>query len=245
MPKLVLAASLLAALILAACSTTAPTPSQPASVPSAPPSATPSVVPPSGSPAPSPTDAPPVATPVPSADPTSKPTPRPSEPSFSHAERYLIEGIMRGESDCSPVRGDDLPGQAIAGIDCDLVATEVARMGFYLFENDGDMLDAYLARMKAENVAIESGDACQHGDGESETAYIPWAGDDVAPYRNGCFINSDGYGNYRATLPEFHVYVGLLSRNGNMQHLWNWAWIGATDTPGSPTLWQQSFVYSR
>lgn len=245
MPKLVLAASLLAALILTACGPSSLTPSQPPSLPSAPPSAAPSVVLPSESPAPSLTDAPPVATPVPTPDPTSKPTPRPSAPSFNHAERYLIEGIMRGESDCSPVRGDDLPGQAVAGIDCDLVATPVARMGFYLFKSDQDMLDVYLDRMKAERIALESGDACQHGGGESESAYIPWAGDDIAPYRNGCFLNADGYGNFRVTLPEFHVYVGLLGRDANMQHLWNWAWFGAIDTPGSPTLWQQSFVYSR
>ena len=249
MPKLVLAASLLAAIIIGACGTSAPTPSQPPATPSAPPSAAPSVVPPPASPDPSPTGAPPVATPDPTAEPspkpTAKPTPRPSAPSFSHAERYLIDGIMRGESDCFPVRGDDLPGQAIAGIDCDLVATPVARMGFYLFESDQDMVDAYLARMRAEGIGLESGDACQAGDAESESAYIPWAGDDIAPYRNGCFVNTDGFGNYRATLPEFHVYVGLLGRNANMQRLREWAWFGATDTPGSPTLWQQSFVYSR
>lgn len=240
MPKLVLAASLLAAFILAACSTPTPPPSQ--AVVSPPPSA-PSVSAPPASPVPSaPAEPSPVPTPEPTVRPTPKPTPLPTEPSFNRAERYLVDGIMRGEGDCSPVRSG-LPAQAIAGIDCDLLDSDVARMGFYLFRNDADMLDAYLERMRIEGVALDSGDACQHGDGESESIYTPWGGDTIAPYRHGCFINAQGYGNYRATLPGFHVYVGLLGRNTHMDRLQSWAWFGNTDTPGNPTLWAQSFVY--
>ena len=86
---------------------------------------------------------------------------------------------MRGEGDCAPVRSG-LPARAIAGIDCDLLDSHVARMGFYLFKDDADMLDAYLSRMEAEGIDLESGTACQHDDDESESAYIPWAGDDIA-----------------------------------------------------------------
>jgi hypothetical protein len=233
MPKLVLAASLFAALVLAACGASAPTPSQPAAVPPVSPApsmpADPSTPEPSGAP-----------TPAPTADPTPEPTPRPTEVAFSRAERYLIDGIMRGESDCSPVRGGDLPGRAIAGIDCKLIGSPVARAGYYLFENDGDMLDTYIARMQDEGIALESG-GCW--DGEGENSYIPWEDGEIAPYRHGCFVNDEGYGNYRATLPGSSVYVGLLGRTAGMRALVDWAWIGSTDTPGHPTLWQQSSEY--
>jgi hypothetical protein len=147
---------------------------------------------------------------------------------------------MRGESDCSPVRGADLPGRAIAGIDCDLVGSPAARMGFYLFKNDHDMLDAYMARVSAENLVVDSG-ACVPGEGEG--AYIP-AGDGFAPDRHACYVNDQGYGNYRATLSGAHVYIGLLGRTKDMRGLEDWAWLGNEDTPGGPTLWQQDHAYA-
>ena len=233
MPKLVLAASLFAALVLAACGASAPAPSQPAAVPSVSPAPSapvnPSTPEPSGAP-----------TPAQTAEPTPEPTPRPTEVAFSRAERYLIDGIMRGESDCSPVRGADLPGHAFAGIDCKLVGSPVARAGYYLFANDDDLLDAYMARVTVEGLIVDSG-ACAPGEGES--AYIPYAENETAPDRHACYVNDQGYGNYRATLPGFHVYVGLLGRTADMQGLQDWAWFGNQDTPGNPTLWQQSSEY--
>ncbi len=243
MNKFVLAASLVAALILSACGASTPTPSQtPASpVPSQPtvsaPPASPSPSTPSDPATPEPTAEPP-ATPVPTVKPTPKPTPKPV--SFSRAERYLVDGILRGESDCSPVRGDALPGLAIAGIDCDMIGTPVARMGFYLFKNDDDMLDAYMARVSVENLIVDSG-ACVPGEGEG--AYIPYGDDEFAPDRHACYVNDEGYGNYRATLSGVHVYVGLLGRSANMRSLEDWAWFGNQDTPGNPTLWGQGHVY--
>ncbi len=236
MPRLILAASLVAAFVLAACGAPTPPPSQPAVV-----------VPPSASPVPSEppvvTPAPTVrATPEPTVRPMPKPTPRPTAPSFNRAERYLIDGIMRGEGDCSPVRARALPGDAIAGIDCDLIGSPVARAGYYLFENEADLLDAYFARMRAEGIVPESGDGCFKVGGES--GYIPWdPNDGMAPYRHGCFVNDQGYGNYRVTLPGANVYIGLLGRTEEMRSLEEWAFFGNVDTPGFPTLWQQSSVY--
>jgi hypothetical protein len=234
MPKLVLAASLLTALVLAACGGSTAAPSQP--IVSAPP-ASPAPSLPAEPASPEPSGAP---TPAPTADPTTQPTPVPTAVSFSRAERYLIDGIMRGESDCSPVRAGDLPGRAIAGIDCDLVGSPVARAGYYLFANDDDLLDAYMARVSVEGLVVDSG-ACAPGEGES--AYIPYAENETAPDRHACYVNDQGYGNYRATLPGVHVYVGLLGRTADMHALQDWAWFGSVDTPGNPTLWQQSFVY--
>ena len=149
---------------------------------------------------------------------------------------------MRGEGDCSPVRGTGLPGDAIAGIECDLIGSPVARVGYYLFRNDADMLDAYFARMRAEGLGVESGDGCV--DREGDNAYVPWdEADGMGPYREGCFVNDEGYGNVRLTLPGAHVYVGLLGRTSAMGTLSDWAFFGSRDTPGQPTLWQQSFVY--
>ena len=253
MSKLVLAASLLAALVLVACGAPTPPPSQPADVPPSalpvPPvpvtPATPEPTDPWTDPSPDPSAEPPAPTPAPTVRPTTNPTPkpRPTAPTFTRAERYLIDGIMRGESDCAPVRSSRLPADAIAGIDCDVVGSPVARVGYYLFGTDADMLDAYLARIKAEGIQLESGTACQDGDEESESAYIPWAGDDIAPYRHACFINGEGYGNYRVTVPGAHVYIGLLGRTDDMRSLEAWAFFGSVDTPGFPTLWSPPFEY--
>jgi len=243
MNKVVLAVAMLTALIVAACGA-APAPSA-SPVPSASPSqgaVSPTPVPsPTLQPSPSasPTVAP-TATPVSTPAPTVKPTPKPTPVAFTRAEKYLIEGIMRGESDCSPVRGDALPGLAIAGIDCVLVGTPVARMGYYLFKNDDDLLDAYMARVTVENLVVDSG-ACSPGPGEG--AYIPYGEDEFSPNRQACYVNDQGYGNYRATLPGVHVYVGLLGRSRDMRSLEDWAWLGNEDVPGTPTLWQQDHVY--
>jgi hypothetical protein len=187
---------------------------------------------------PEPTDpsAPPVATPEPTVRPTPKPTPRPTPVTFTRAERYLVDGIMRGDGDCLPVRGGRLPGDAIAGIDCDLVGTPVARMGFYLFRTESDMLDAYIARLTAERLEIEGGDGCFEREGDN--AYVPWdEADGLGPYRQACFVNSEGYGNLRLTMPGPHVYVGLLGRTAAMRPLSDWAFFGNQDTPSYPTLW--------
>ncbi len=164
MNKFVLAAAMVAALILAACGASRPT-SSPSTVPSAAPSqgavsptpstqSSPSASPSAGS----------IATPVGTPAATTKPSTEPTPVALSRAEKYLVDGIMRGESDCSPVRGANLPGLAIAGIDCDLVGSPAARMGFYLFKNDDDMLDAYMSRVSVENLVVESG-ACVPGEG--------------------------------------------------------------------------------
>ncbi len=46
----------------------------------------------------------------------------------------------------------------------------MARLGFYLFDDEATMLAAYFARMEAEGIEIESGGCI---DGEGEGAYVP------------------------------------------------------------------------
>jgi hypothetical protein len=227
MSRYLIAILIVAAVALAACSAAANAPSQ------APlPTASPAV------PSAAPTITPPVSTPLPtttpkpaSPEPTARPQPTPV--AFTAKERYLRDGVIRGAVDCKPVTGSgELPPAAIAGIECRSDDRGVARIGFYLFKDDADMLRAYTARMSEEGVALESGN-CR--DGEHESAYTP--GEGIVPARHGCFINDAGYANYRATLPWVHVYIGILGATDNMPYLEDFAWNGNTDTPGGPTLW--------
>jgi hypothetical protein len=143
--------------------------------------------------------------------------------------------VRRGAADCEPAAGsDELPARAIAGIECWSNDAAVARVGFYLFENDADMLAAYTARMTAEGIALDSG-PCR--DGEGEMSYAP--GEGPTADRNGCFINDEGFANYRLTIAGSHVYVGILGRSDDMIALEDFAWFGSVDMPGSPTLWSE------
>jgi hypothetical protein len=230
MNRSVLTAMVVAVIALAACAApTTPSPSGDASIPSAEPTVTPSPVP---TPEPSP-----VVTPRPS-DPAATPTPRPrpTERPLSETEKYLLAGVLRGAVDCQPVR-TDLPPKSSAGIECASDDPGVARVGFYYFERDEDLLAAYAARMIREGVALDSGPACDEG--ESEGPYIPWDGPDMAPFRYGCFINGEGYANLRLTTGSA-VYIGILGRTDDMESLYEFAFRGSVDTPGFPTLWGQS-----
>ncbi len=71
----------------------------------------------------------------------------------------------------------------------------------------------------------------------AKARYTP--GEGVVPARDGCFINDQGYANYRATLPWSLVYIGILGTSDDMAALSDFAWLGNQDTPGSPTLWSE------
>ena len=108
----------------------------------------------------------------------------------------------------------------------------MAKIGFYVFDGDGGMLDAYYARMKAEGVAFDRG-SCAEGEGEG--AYTPGEGEIAS--RVGCFVNAEGFANYRITLPGHHVYIGILGRTSRPVDLETFAWLGNQDVPGGPTVW--------
>lgn len=212
-------ALVLSVLLVAACAPSVP--STPAPSP-----ATPTVAP-SG---PSPSPSGPVA---PTPDPTASPSPTAPSVGLTPEERALLDGVLRDAIDCEPVRSD-LPPGAIAGIECASDDPDVARIGFYRFPDDATMLDAYFARMRAEGIATDSG-PCSEGEGEG--AYVPWGDDVPAPDRHGCFLNEEGYANYRYTVSGPHLYVGILGRNADLAALEAFAFRGSVDTPGNPTLW--------
>lgn len=213
MSKLIFTASLLAVLVLAACSPAAAAPSVVPSIPSSP------WVPPSVDPPPS--EAP--------------ETPDPAIVEFTADEMSLVEGIRDGAAlDCEPVRAE-LPEKAIAGVECIGGEWFVARLGFYLFENDSDMLEHYTARMRAEGVTLDHG-SCFDGEGDGQ--YIP--GDEDVASRHGCFITPEGVANYRLLLPAAHVYVGIVGHNIDSVELEDFAFLGGTgDTPSFPTVWSR------
>jgi hypothetical protein len=226
--SLVLAASLVAVISLAGCAATVIEPSASPSAPASP--AIPPTASPSGVTAPpaTPTTSPVVSTPRPT-------TPPSAPPDLTAAEQHLLDGVQRGTDDCRPAGGSgELPQGALAGIECGSTDPAVARVGFYLFPNDDDMVSAYLSRMSAEGVTLDSG-SCSEGN--SEHAYVPDEG--FAKDRAGCFVNAEGFANYRATLTGSHVYIGILGRTADMVVLETFAWKGSQDTPGSPTLWYE------
>ena len=234
MKKSVLTVMVVAVIALAACAAPtrpAPSPSGDASIPSAAPS-----IPSNPSPTIAPEPSTPVATPAP-PEPVATPTPkpRPTERPISQKERYLLSGVLRGAVDCHPVRSD-LPPKSSAGIECASDDPAVARVGFYYFERDEDLLAAYAARMIREGVALDSGPACYEG--ESEGPFVPWEGPEMAPYRYGCFINSEGYANLRMAIGS-PVYIGILGRTDDMEALATFAFRGSVDVPGFPTLWDE------
>jgi hypothetical protein len=219
------ALALLGVLTLAACSAGAGAPASPSTPPV--PTVAPSLAPPDASPPP--------ATPAPTRVPEVTPlpaTPTPAPRAFTEEEKNFLAGVQRGTKDCRPVDGDDLPENAVLGIECDGTDPAVDRVGFYQFENDQDMIDAYKARMEAEGVALDSG-TCQEG--ESEHAYFP--GEEEILARAGCFVNDEGFANYRYTIAGDHVYVGILGNSADMTALETFAWLGSEDIPGMPTLW--------
>ena len=75
-----------------------------------------------------------------------------------------------------------------------------------MYDRDEDMVAAYIARMAREGIELESGADCRVGEGEG--AYVPWEPCEIGPMRAGCFINDQGYANYRVTT-GYGIYIGI------------------------------------
>ncbi len=151
-------------------------------------------------------------------------------------EAYLRAGIRPdATTDCAP-RREDLPARAIAGVECRGDQPAVERVGFYLFASEADLLATYFERLDAEGIGVASG-GCFGGE-EGEGSYHPEEFEGTGPNRDGCFINDAGRANYRATLSDALVYMGVLGASGDIQALYKWAWLGNLDTPGGPTIWR-------
>lgn len=135
---------------------------------------------------------------------------------------FLNRGIRGDLSNCSQ-RKDNLPIAAIAGVECRPASGLVDSVGFYLFENQADMLKVYFARLAANGVQRDSG-GCR--DGHPGEIGLTANGDD----RVGCFLNNKRVANIRWTLSSGPLYVGVLGNNDDIASLLNWSTSGATNT---------------
>jgi hypothetical protein len=215
-PNVVLAVTLLAMLVIAACTSAAVSPAASQAVGATPPA--------TASP----------ATPSPASSPQPAP-PTDALADFSPGERYLLDGVLRGVTNCQPAAGsDEQPRDAVAGIECDSSDPSVARVAFYLFAGDQEMLKAYLAEMRAVGIELESGSCDDRG---GEHSYAP--GVDVIIERVGCFLDDEARANYRALLPGAHVAIAIRGQSDDMRSLEDFAWLGNQHTPGNPTLWAE------
>lgn len=222
-------------LIIVACATTAPTPA-PAS-----PSPFPTVSP-SGEALPSAPPTAPPASPSPEASPTTTPSMTPEEEALMGALR--IEAAVN----CVP-RRTDLPAGALRGIECRPDYSLVARVGVYAFRSEVDAAYAFMTRMAAANVDVNSGDcandvpgerAWMPGDGEgdiTDPGVFNWENAVLAPGRIGCFLDENGIANVRVTCAD--VYIGVLGDRTDLSDLHDWAWgypagyeRGISDPPG-------------
>ncbi len=155
---------------------------------------------------------------------------------YSADEASLFNGLRPDARFACAARRVDLPAHAVAGIECSPEVKGIDRIGVHLFSSKKDALETYFARLADAGVKPRSG-SCPERAGEG--AYIPGDSEaDVAPYRNGCFVNEFGNANYRFTAPEAPIYVGILGTGKDMATLHKWAWLGNQDVPGSPTVWR-------
>jgi N-acetylneuraminic acid mutarotase len=155
---------------------------------------------------------------------------------YTEDEAYLLSGLRSDARFACAARRVDLPAGAVAGVECSPEVDLVDRIGVYLFTAQDELLEAYFDRLADYGVEPGSG-SCPKGAGEH--AYVPGdSGPTIGPYRYGCYLNEFGNANYRFTVPNSLVYVGILGTGESLPALHEWAWLGNRDTPGSPTVWR-------
>jgi hypothetical protein len=177
---------------------------------------------------------PPVASPppVPEATPTELGgLPEDPAPSFSPTELELLQGLrVDAQVDCAPAR-EGLPSGAVAGVECEVGSSLVARVGAYRFPKEELAALAYTQRLADYGVDLRSGDCIDGRPGDA--AWIPGDGPEEGidvPYRSGCFVNEHGLANVRLTCPmptiaaESGNYIGILGTTGDLAALFEWAW---------------------
>jgi hypothetical protein len=188
-------------------------------------------------------------TPVaPSVTPPAVSSPSPAEPSatpivWTAAERAILAGIRTdARVACTPV-GANLPRGAVAGVECRPDTDLVARVGFYRFASEREMLTEYYARFAQYGVARDSWKLEIGSDGRDcwrgvpvEGSYLP-GGSEGIPNRSGCFLNEYEIANTRTLWVRHLIYIGVLGKNQDIARLYAWAWGDDLDPRGGPTLW--------
>ena len=195
---------------------------------------------------PSPID-PSVSSPTPGAgDPEPIPEPTSSTGVMTEYERTLMRYLREDAGiGCAP-RRSDLPPGATAAVECQVGSPLVDRVAVYGFMGGNDVEDcdqfyldraafAYLDRMDRQGVLRSAGD-CLAGtpqdvswmgpeadsDGSNVYVQVDYKGRAYSVHRFGCFINEQGFANFRATCGE-GAYVGVLGRTSRLDRVTNWA----------------------
>jgi hypothetical protein len=158
---------------------------------------------------------------------------------MSEVERSIL-GVVRPDAAraCAP-RTAGLPSGAIAGIECRLGTSLVARVGAYRFGSPQAATGAYLKRLSTSGVTLGSSDCATGGSGDvawsdGTRESVQFAGADWATDRVGCFLDQYGTANVRVTCGA--TYIGMLGRTEDLAALHEWAWAaGAGNGPASPT----------
>ena len=180
------------------------------------------------------------------ADP--EPIPAPTSPTsvMTEYERDLMSYLREDARIRCGARRSDLPPGAIAAVECQVGSPLVDRVAVYGFMAGNDVQDgdqsyldraafAYLDRMDREGVLDAAGD-CVAGtpqdtswmgpdadaDGSDVYIQVSYNGRTYSVHRFGCFLNAQGFANFRATCGE-GAYVGVLGRTSRLDRVANWA----------------------
>jgi hypothetical protein len=149
-------------------------------------------------------------------------------------EQHLLDGVRLDlQGRCEPHR-EDLPRATLGAIQCSVEGDRIG-VRLFLFNTEGEALDAYLALTRAAGIELRENDGAT-----LESAYMP--GEDSDPrhpvaQRDGYTVDSSGHASYFATIPSF-VVATVESRDADAESLSTYAWQGNQDTPGAPTLWR-------
>jgi hypothetical protein len=162
-------------------------------------------------------------------------------------DERMLAGYLRGDAriGCAP-RRSDLPPGATAAVECRVGSALVDRVAVYGFVAGTDLEDgeqtyldraalAYLDRVDREGVLGAQGD-CVAGtpqdtswmgpeadaDGSDVYIQIDYKGRPYSVHRYGCFVNEQGFANFRATCGE-GAYVGVLGRTARLDEVTEWA----------------------
>ena len=178
---------------------------------------------------------------VPSSSPTAPLTPVPagetptSGPSAGVAAPDLTAGTRQDVAPCEPL-ALDLASTADAGIICRPDGAPVELVAILRYPTQDALVEAYLAQVEANGLALRShGGRCEPG-APGEGAYVPEDAS-LAPDRSACHVDSAGKAHYVATIPPW-VMIQVTGTGSDPGELQSWAWQGNQDQPGNPTVWR-------
>jgi hypothetical protein len=146
-------------------------------------------------------------------------------------EQWLVHTLRADVAERCEPRRSGLPAGAVAGIECEVDAPFVDRVGVYSFDADPRAAARYhLKRMDAEGVLGKDGD-CLAGtpadgswdgpDGSEDNGWTLTYHEHVySAARLGCFLNEHGMANVRATCDG--DYIGVLGTTSDIARLTEW-----------------------